>query len=272
MRDKSTTTESGAPPVTVKSVSDLLRLFEPAGELSGWRPTDLAFRGQRGSDWKVESTLDRLGIRREKNLLRAFVKQAWSTVGNLDPWTTVVIAQHHGLATRLVDWTTSPLVAAYFATCTDSDTDAAIWVVNWKTVHKQLGLQGLLLQVNDLASIVESNLLDRGYPVRVSPIVQRIAEPSNIFMFFLEPPHIDARVETQMSIMSCSSVVGRDLVSQLGELRLQHAIRKIEIPSRSVEEIRAELDFLGFSEQKMFPGLDGLARSIVRKNRTQRNP
>jgi hypothetical protein len=43
---------------------------------------------------------------------------------------TYLLAQHHGLLTRLLDWTTNPLAALYFAATGEPDHDGAMYVIN----------------------------------------------------------------------------------------------------------------------------------------------
>lgn len=46
-----------------------------------------------------------------------------------DDWDYLAVAQHHGLNTRLLDWTMNPLVAAYFAVRNNRNEDGAIYIV-----------------------------------------------------------------------------------------------------------------------------------------------
>src|SRR4051812_37640983 len=82
--------------------------------------SDYVFRGLSCADWPLVTALSRLGgnyRELEGHLLRNFRKYARRSASFLDSeWNWLAIAQHHGLPTRLMDWTYSPFVALHFAT------------------------------------------------------------------------------------------------------------------------------------------------------------
>jgi hypothetical protein len=94
-------------------------------ELQRFR-SPFAFRGLSHADHDLSNSLVRLAggraadvVRLELSLLRNFRKYAHDQpgAGRVDSiWHWLALAQHHGLPTRLVDWTYSPLVALHFAT------------------------------------------------------------------------------------------------------------------------------------------------------------
>lgn len=134
------------PEILAQSWSHLMELLYE----DSWDPTierfrsSFAFRGVSESAWELETSLIRLGgpiDLLEKHLLRNFRKYAHPHIGDHDSlWYWLTFAQHHGLPTRLLDWTYSPYVALHFATNNVSyfQKDGAVWMTNIPGVHKVL--------------------------------------------------------------------------------------------------------------------------------------
>jgi hypothetical protein len=95
------------------------------------------FRGIHDKNYELHTRLARLGIHpleAEKHLFRNFKKYApQNSVQEDNDWLWLSMAQHHGLPTRLADWTLSPYIALHFM-CENVDTynrDGALWCVDY---------------------------------------------------------------------------------------------------------------------------------------------
>ncbi|HEV7925120.1 MAG TPA: FRG domain-containing protein [Verrucomicrobiae bacterium] len=99
------------------------------------------YRGVKSTSYKLTPKLARCGItsgntpKAERTLIRRFKEQAvpYLTFTPESDWDWLALAQHHGLPTRLLDWSRNPLVAAYFAVEDESDEDGLIYAYYDKT-------------------------------------------------------------------------------------------------------------------------------------------
>lgn len=236
-----------------------------------WKPTlgrfrsDYAFRGLSDSRYRLENSfLRNCGMRPELeyHILRNFRKYARTSEPNLTntQLRSLVLAQHHGLPTRLLDWTYSPFIAMHFATSNTEryDIDGVIWKIDFVKVNELIPepLKALLWKEKCNAFTVE--MLESEFSN-----VQKFDEvigPGNVLFF--EPPSIDDRIVNQFALFSIMS----DATSVLDDWLLQHpdVYRRLIIPSGLKWEIRDKLDQANITERVLFPGLDGLANWLKR--------
>jgi len=166
-------------------------------ELAKWVGThnkiNWIFRGERQQGWRLIPKIGRLEYHNEvrgytfeaeKWIFNQFKRKARAhlTLG-VEPvteWEWLALAQHHGLPTRMLDWTHSPLVAAYFAVERDDREDDAI-VYASEIIHVIDPLSDPKKRSDPFEVIADYNRFDAPY---ISP---RIIAQSGTFTIHKDP-------------------------------------------------------------------------------------
>jgi hypothetical protein len=228
----------------------------------GLHRSNFAFRGRTSATDDLSTSLMRLGgdpAALEQPPLRHFRKYAArDAVPEDSTWNWLALAQHHGLPTRLLDWTFSPYVALHFATARREQVqDGAVWMIDYVRAHElapkklreQLGRAGGNVFTTELLAACASGF-------------DELADLGDDFVVFVEPPSFDDRIVNQYALFSLMSRAANSLDEWLAEH--PELGRKLVIPSDLKAEIRDKLDQANITERVLFPGLDGLSRWLAR--------
>ena len=227
-----------------------------------------AFRGHASASHDLRTSLARLTAGRDPQrlelaLLRNFRKyahaQTHAPADTLSIWHWLAVGQHHGLPTRLLDWTYSPLVALHFAAGQPhlSREDGVIWCVNFVEANKLLPRRLRRILDAEHSETLTIEMLDEFDSLRA---FDRLARRP--FVVFIEPPSLDARMLNQFALFSLMPGPGSELASWFDA---HPALwRRIVVPADAKWEIRDKLDQANINERTLFPGLDGLSRWLER--------
>ncbi len=226
--------------------------------------SNFAFRGMSQVDFQLTTSLMRLSgdyAELEGHLLRNFRKYAQRNAVPADStWNWLALAQHHGLPTRLFDWTFSPFVALHFATenLEAYDHDGVVWCVDY--VRAQEFLPEKLLDVlrREGSSVFTADMLNE-----VAPTLAALEElQESPYVLFFEPPSLDERIVNQYALFSLLSDPAMSLDAWLHSH--PDLYRRIILPRELKWEIRDKLDQANVTERVLFPGLDGLSQWLRR--------
>jgi hypothetical protein len=227
-----------------------------------------AFRGERHANWSLSTSLSRhfkdFGIHprawpeQERRILRIFKRKAHQYLAQPpaldDDFQWLALMQHHGAPTRLLDFTWSPYVAAFFSLERATD-DAAVWALN----PSELGSR---------------EVRKPGAPARITLPEMDLRIPGNFARYFLpgdhafiwvgEPDTMNRRLIAQSGTFAVPGVLDAPLENVL--LRYPepgNMIAKIVLPAGKVrEDGLRELYRMNLTYATLFPDLDGLARSL----------
>lgn len=243
---------------TIENIADLAR---EVGDLLH-ADRKWLFRGQPDARWRLLPSVHRgYTAQQERYLTNEFRVRARSRYHRCPPdhdypgW--LALMQHYGLPTRLLDWTYSPLVAAFFAVHPDyapahspGPRDACIWALSAGELNLSQGFEPLIFPL-DAAS----------YQPLIVPAFKNRDEPGTIGVA-MAIEH-DPRIQLQQGAFTVHS--SRTPLDRLPAS--ENLLRKFVIPAASVGRLCEELSLLGMRKSNLFPDLAALTSELKAMHR-----
>lgn len=260
------------------------------------------FRGQQKSNWELSTSIERakkvsvLSMLQTYNteekwmldeFMRKFHLYSARQIGLDEKLEWLSIMQHHGSPTRLLDFTYSIFIAMYFA-CIDSDNTSSIWAINRYTLrdnlHKAHNLpyeNGVALkdEINALATTFADQYIAREIrknevvPNTIVPIeprlyTERLTKQQGLFLVPINPKiSFTQNLEFAFDVSSIqfkeyefSKLVE---TSKAADSEDTLGIIKFDVPNDCHNNILTDLKRMNITAEVLFPGLDGLARSLL---------
>ena len=248
--------------------------LESWNEIHSHGRNDWLYRGQRSAGWGMKTSLERCfereavdGAERmalERELLREF-RRAYHNYavhiperGSVIEWLSLM--QHHGAPTRLLDFTFSIYVAAYFALEAASG-DCAVWAVNGDWVAER-SVSAMTLAGKQGAVKLQARTGEEHETVSFGALFE---PPFVKSALLLSPFRLDERLRIQKGTFLIPGDVSASFMDNLCALPGHDDagnLLKIVVPFRLRKEALERLHYMNISSTSLFPGLDGYARSL----------
>jgi len=233
----------------IRGVEALLDQIKALGRGQYLGPVYL--RGQRDSGYGLRPSIgrkhsfggkviDRFTEEQERNLLHRFRRYAYLHCRrDIGPWEALILARHHGLPVRLLDWTPNPLVALYWACADDNNTEGAIWAFRQREDAEEI-------------DIFDPQLKS---PMEVHGVK------------IIQPFHASIRMTVQSSIFTIQHNPWKNLEEYAPD---DYRKKDFDIEELAVWPVPAEcktgilenLEKVGINQRTLFPDLSGIASGL----------
>ncbi|MYF98857.1 FRG domain-containing protein [Candidatus Poribacteria bacterium] len=230
---------------TPRKISNLTEYIDYINELTETGGNYL-YRGQENADWTVNSSAYRRVFKEQPDATSSFLAESFvryliqivnevqlkypTTYKGLSPLECMAHLQHNKVATGLIDFTYSPLVALWFACDDHVEKDGKVFVLENNT--------------EKIEEITKINILHQELDVLFD---------MNQLRWHLWTPALDSKVVDTQRITIQQSV----FLFGLPEVTPEMNIQEIVIPYQQKELIRTELENIAISEITLFPDLLG---------------
>lgn len=239
---------------SVDSVSGLIKEIPDLAEHQR-----LLFRGHDTTEYKILPTCARphtfltkskvLNAKDERDIFERFRRRSHDLLGaQQGAGKALLVARHHGLPVRLIDWTSNPLAALFFACCGKENNDAHLWAIRRRRNIRKY-------EFADLFEIGETAALFRKM------------NNTATYLRVIDPVYNSDRIRAQDGYFTVHGPRGESLESVFPRLTPKNSdfdrvICWTIAKDRKLELIQ-QLSQLGVTRRTVYPDLDGIAKSIV---------
>ena len=253
---------------TADGIKDLI--FEQTYNATSDRTRSSYFyRGMRKADYDLSTSLSRnckgAYAKLEQPMLENFINYVRIEDPSINDsvWKAMVIGQHYGLPTRLLDWTHSTLVALHFATLEDNidklgQRNCVVWRIDLRDLNRNLPPK-----YQEYLKSKDTFVFSLDALAELAPdINQYDADMKSQAMVCFEPPSVDQRIVNQYSFFSAVPSGITDLEAFLDSYT-ENTVKYV-IDKSLRWELRDILDQLNINERMISPGTAGIAKWLAR--------
>lgn len=255
----------------IDNIDDILRITvdQPLDKSNGRNRGYYLYRGLPDATFELKTSLQRncgkLSGQLEEKILNNFAKYTAieDSIEEMSVWRSMILGQHHGLPTRLLDWTHSPFVGLHFAVSVGDyskldEKDCVLWRIDISKIHEKLPKEFQNVMDEKGAKVFSVDMLNS-----VSSSLKEYDRLTNgESMVIMEPPSIDPRIVNQYAFFSVIPGQVDNIESFLD--KYTEGTTKYVISKDLKWRIRDFLDEANISERTIYPGLDGICSWLAR--------